>query len=156
MKKSKGFTLIELLIVMAVIAILIAIAIPSFRGMQNEARKTKAQGDVRVIKIAVESYYKNHNNIYPTDSGAAIAYQTELMSVSPRILESNLYDPFGDSSTTPYVYALSVAGSPSTAKYYIIYSVGPGGAGTASVDNNGLVTVSTGDAGAVWESNGHL
>ena len=62
--RRKGFTLIELLIVMAVIAILIAIAIPSFRGMQNEARKTKAQGDLRPIKIAVESYYKN-NGVYP-------------------------------------------------------------------------------------------
>ena len=37
---ASPFTLIELLIVMAVIAILIAIAIPSFRGMQDEARKT--------------------------------------------------------------------------------------------------------------------
>ena len=65
MKRSKAFTLIELLIVMAVIAILIAIAIPSFRGMQTEARQTKAQGDTRVLKIAVESYYKNHTNTYP-------------------------------------------------------------------------------------------
>ncbi|MFA4858719.1 MAG: prepilin-type N-terminal cleavage/methylation domain-containing protein, partial [Candidatus Margulisiibacteriota bacterium] len=45
---KKGFTLVELLIVMAVIAILIGIAIPSFRGMQQEAWKTQCEGDVRV------------------------------------------------------------------------------------------------------------
>ena len=57
---------------MAVIAILIAIAIPTFRGMQNESRQTKASGDVRVLKIAVESYYKNHNNTYPTATTLAL------------------------------------------------------------------------------------
>lgn len=148
MKTSKGFTLIELLIVMAVIAILIAIAIPSFRGMQSEARKTKAQGDVRVIKIAVESYYKNHNNVYP----ATANYQTTLQGVSPRILESNLIDPFVAGGATPYVYDLSGTG-PSDSNYYIIYSVGPGENGTAAVSTTGTVTASN---DAIWESNGHL
>ncbi len=143
----KGFTLIELLIVMAVIAILIAIAIPSFRGMQNEARKTKAQGDVRVIKIAVESYYKN-NGVYPAETD----YQLTLTGASPRILEANLYDPFGATTTTPYVYDLST-GDPLTAKYYIIYSIGPAETGSAVVGTTGTVTAS---GEAIWESNGHL
>jgi len=148
MRKSKGFTLIELLIVMAVIAILIAIAIPSFRGMQNEARKTKAQGDLRVLKVAVESYYKNNNNVYPVET----AYQTVLLAASPRILETNLYDPFGATSTTTYVYDTST-GVQATAQYYILYSVGAAATGTAAVDNSGTVTSSL---GAIWESNGHL
>ncbi len=148
--KRKGFTLIELLIVMAVIAILIAIAIPSFRGMQNEARKTKAQGDVRVVKIAVESYYKNHG-AYP----AVANYQTTLLNASPRILESNLYDPFGATSTTTYSYALGTGSTgPTDAKYYIIYSVGPASTGTAAVDNTTGVVGASGEA--IWESNGHL
>lgn len=142
---KKGFTLIELLIVMAVIAILIAIAIPSFRGRQDEARKTKAQGDVRVVKIAVESYYKNHGT-YPVETN----YQTTLLGATPRILEANLYDPFGATSTTMYVYSLSTD-DPSTAKYYVIYSVGPGGAGSASVTNAGVLTAS---GEAITASNG--
>jgi prepilin-type N-terminal cleavage/methylation domain-containing protein len=148
--RRKGFTLIELLIVMAVIAILIAIAIPSFRGMQNEARKTKAQGDVRVIKIAVESYYKNHGT-YPAVSN----YQTTLLGASPRILEANLYDPFGATSTTTYAYDLGTGSTgPSDAKYYIIYSVGTAGTGNAAVDNATGVVSASGEA--IWESNGHL
>ena len=148
MRKSKGFTLIELLIVMAVIAILIAIAIPSFRGMQNEARKTKAQGDLRVLKVAIESYYKNNANVYPDETG----YQTTLLSASPRILETNLYDPFGATATTDYVYDTDT-GVVATAKYYILYSVGAATTGTATVNTGGTVTASN---DAIWESNGHL
>ncbi len=147
MFRRRGFTLIELLIVMAVIAILIAIAIPSFRGMQNEARKTKAQGDLRVIKIAIESYYKN-TGLYPAEAN----YQTTLTGATPRILESNLYDPFGATSTTVYTYTLST-GDPTTAKYYIVYSVGINANGSAAVTNTGIVSASN---EAIWESNGHL
>ncbi len=152
MKKSKAFTLIELLIVMAVIAILIAIAIPSFRGMQNEARKTKAQGDLRVLKIAIESYYKNNNNQYP----AVATYQTTLTSASPRILDAQLNDPFVAGGATPYVYALSNT-LPSNSNYYILSSVGPDGVADSPVpvvsNTTGTVT-SSGDA--IWESNGHI
>ncbi len=148
MKKSKAFTLIELLIVMAVIAILIAIAIPSFRGMQNEARKTKAQGDVRVIKTAIESYYKNNGNLYPDVTN----YQTTLKNASPTIMEANLYDPFIAGGSTPYSYALS-GGTPANSNYYVIWSVGPAGTGTAAVSAAGIVSA-PGDA--IWESNGHL
>jgi len=151
---KKGFTLIELLIVMAVIAILIGIAIPSFRGMQQEANKTKAEGDLRVLKIAVESYYKN-TGTYP----AVANYQTTLLGAMPKILEANLYDPFGATSTTTYGYSLGTGSTgPSDAKYYLVYSVGINGAGTAQVNNStGVVTLGTAEAvGAIWASNGHL
>lgn len=144
----KGFTLVELLIVMAVIAILIGIAIPSFRGMQQEANKTKAEGDVRVIKIAVESYYKNHGNQYPDVAN----YQTTLLAASPKILETNLYDPFGATSTTTYSYVLSAA-TAATAKYYAIYSVGPSGTGTVNLAADGTCTASN---DAVVATNGHV
>jgi type II secretory pathway pseudopilin PulG len=139
---------------MAVIAILIAIAIPSFRGMQQEARKTKAQGDVRVIKIAVESYYKNHNNQYP-DPAYTGGYQAALLAATPRILEAQLNDPFVAGGATAYVYALSGTG-PGDSDYYIISSVGPDGQTDVPapvVSATGTVT-SSGDA--IWESNGHL
>lgn len=112
--RRKGFTLIELLIVMAVIAILIAIAIPSFRGMQQEARMAKADGDVRVLKVAVESYYKNTGS-YP----AVANYQTTLLAASPKIIEGNLYDPFGATTTTVYKYDTSA-----NDKYYVVWSIG--------------------------------
>ena len=148
MRINKGFTLIELLIVMAIIAILISISIPSFRGMQVEARKTKAQGDLTTLQIAIESYYKDYNNQYP----AVANYQTTLTGAMPPILSSLTYDPFGATNVTQYVYALST-NDPTTATYYVIYSVGPAGNGTATVSTAGVVTLTN---GAIWVSNGHL
>lgn len=143
MKKLFGFTIIELLIVMAVIAILVGIAVPSFRGIQTEAWKAKAQGDIKVVKIALESYYKT-NSAFPAVSN----YQATLLSADPKIIESNLYDPFGSTSTTMYTYKLST-----NSKYYLIYSVGSSGSGSCTISNAGVVSV-TGDA--IWISNGSL
>ena len=145
---KRAFTLIELLIVMAVIAILIAIAIPSFRGMQQQANVTKAEGDVRVLKIAIESYYKT-NGAYPAEAN----YQATLLAATPKVLEGNLYDYFAAAANTAYVYDLSTD-SPTTAKYYIVYSVGAAGNGAATVSNAGVVTVTAGSP--VWASNGSL
>jgi len=137
---KRGFTIIELLIVMAVIAILVSIGIPSFRAMQTEGWKTKSEKDVMALKIAVEAYYKNHG-AFPAESG----YQTTLLSEVPPMLESSLDDPFKPG--TPYVYDLSPNGS-----YYVIYSVGVGGSGAMSVLDTGNVTVSAGSP--IHSSNG--
>src|SRR3989339_339671 len=61
---KKGFTLIELLIVIAVISILIGIALPRFKGMQDEGNIAKATGELRTLKTAVESYYIHNNSTF--------------------------------------------------------------------------------------------
>jgi len=142
MKAKKGFTIIELLIVMAVIAILIGIAIPSFRGMQVEANKTKAEGDLRVVKIALESYRKN-TGAYPAVSG----YQATLMGATSRVLESQLKDPF--KPTDDYGYNKSTNGT-----FYIVFSVGPGAAATITgISDTGSLEGSAGDD--IYTSNGY-
>jgi prepilin-type N-terminal cleavage/methylation domain-containing protein len=137
---KRGFTIIELLIVMAVIAILVGIAIPSFRGMQTEGWRTRAQKDVITLKVAVETYYKNHGS-FPAASG----YQTTLLAESPRMIDSTLDDPFNVG--TEYVYKLSTNGS-----YYVIYSVGVDGTGAMTVADTGNVSVSAGSP--IYSSNG--
>lgn len=147
MNKKSGFTLVELLIVMAVIAILIGMAvIPGFRGMQLEGRQTKAQAELKTLKTAIEAYFVDHN-VYPAEA----SYQTALINNKPPILNVSLYDPFGQTSTTTYVYSLSTH-NPATAMYYVIYSVGATRTGVASVDNSGTVTAS-GDV--IYSTNGH-
>lgn len=61
---SRAFTLIELLIVVAIIAILAAIAVPNFLQAQTRAKVTRVKADMRSLATAIESYAVDHND-YP-------------------------------------------------------------------------------------------
>jgi len=63
-KGEKGFTLIELLIVVAIIGILAAIAIPQFSAYRQKAYNSAAQSDLKNFKTAMEAYYAD-NQAYP-------------------------------------------------------------------------------------------
>lgn len=56
-----GFTLIELLIVVVIIGILAAIAIPKFAATKNKAKLASVQTDIRNSEIAEESYFSDYN-----------------------------------------------------------------------------------------------
>lgn len=66
MNKQNGFTLIELLIVVAIIAILAAIAIPNFLEAQTRSKISRTKADMRALSVALEAYAAD-NNAYPYD-----------------------------------------------------------------------------------------
>ncbi len=66
MKRVKAFTLIELLIVVAIIAILAAIAVPNFLEAQVRSKVSRVKADMRSAATALESYYTDYNH-YPYD-----------------------------------------------------------------------------------------
>ena len=74
MMRQRAFTLIELLIVVAIIAILAAIAVPNFLEAQTRSRVSRVKADERSLATAIESYFVDHNN-YPMSDTADMERQ---------------------------------------------------------------------------------
>ena len=75
--RNRGFTLIELLIVVAIIAILAAIAVPNFLEAQVRAKVSRVKADQRSIATAIESYVVDYNRspyYFNTNDGVAFNY----------------------------------------------------------------------------------
>lgn len=110
MQNLKGaFTLIELLIVVAIIAILAAIAVPNFLEAQTRARLSRVKADHRSIATALETYHID-NNVYPEQGDTTSntpPYLTDPQKVWGR--EGQL--PVAWRLSTPVAYLSSTTGA---------------------------------------------
>ena len=64
--EQRGFTLIELMIVVAIIGILAAIAIPKFTSMLEKSREGATKGNLGAIRSAIAIYYGDREGVWPT------------------------------------------------------------------------------------------
>jgi len=70
---AKGFTLIELLIVVIIIAILAAIAIPQFSNTSGDAQESASIANLTTMRSAIELYRVQHNGAYPSKAPTGTA-----------------------------------------------------------------------------------
>jgi type IV pilus assembly protein PilA len=87
LRSEKGFTLIELLVVMIILAILTAIAIPSYLSFRDRANKSAAGADLRSAIPSVEAFFSDHG----TYAGMTVGFlQTAYdQSIDPSIISLN-------------------------------------------------------------------
>lgn len=98
-KNINGFTLIELLIVVAIIAILAAIAIPNFLQAQIRAKVARSKSEIQTLFTATEAYEVDFN-AYPVASGWYTNPQPPANGVSDR--SGSYYESFLSSPLPPY------------------------------------------------------
>jgi prepilin-type N-terminal cleavage/methylation domain-containing protein len=88
-KSHRGFTLIELLVVVAIIALLIAILLPSLQRAREQAKRTKCQANLHAIGIALHMYAGNNNDAMP--SGHNLVFQPSAFNLPPTGVVYNQY-----------------------------------------------------------------
>ncbi|MFH1893905.1 MAG: prepilin-type N-terminal cleavage/methylation domain-containing protein [Candidatus Zixiibacteriota bacterium] len=81
LRKSKGFTLIELMIVVVIIGILAAIAIPRFMSTSAKAKQAEAKGLLKQVYTMERAYYQEHGT-----------YTNDIAALGVQVMASAWYD----------------------------------------------------------------
>jgi len=108
--RNKAFTLIELLIVVAIIAILAAIAVPNFLEAQTRAKVSRFMSDLRSTATAQEAYAVDHNRYPPPDTYPAGADESITGSSHPSNLAGAAEGYASRRLTTPVAYLTVLPG----------------------------------------------
>ena len=123
-REDEGFTLIELMVVVLIIAILLAIAIPTFLGARQRAQDRAAQSDIRNALTAEKVYYTD-TQVFTTDTVSIKSIEPSLTySAGPTATAVGL-------STSPDTLAVCIDKvSASSTKFSLIDVASGAGAGT--------------------------
>jgi prepilin-type N-terminal cleavage/methylation domain-containing protein len=109
-RSQKGFTLIELMIVVVIIGILAAIAIPNFIAMQNRAKEGSTKANMHTLQLAAEDYGVRNDGVYSGTMSVGTA-ATDFQ------LPGNFKNPFNGLTTSGNAWEdrATFAGDPTAA-----------------------------------------
>ena len=117
--KRAGFTLIELLIVVAIIAILAAIAVPNFLEAQTRAKVSRVKSDMRSIGVAIESYRTDYNEyIYQQKNMGPDFIHRWFLRIEFVTGSWPGWDYWGQKLTTPITYITGIPFDPFNSNFY--------------------------------------
>lgn len=113
---ESGFTLVELLVVMLILGLLAAIAIPSFFNQRDKARDADAKSGVRTAETAMETHATDNDGVYGGITAAG------LIVIEPTLADSDLQDPTaatvnalpGDDADNSYTVTVNSENTPNT------------------------------------------
>ncbi len=124
MKKMKqGFTLIELMIVVAIIGILAAIAIPKFADLINKSKEGATKGALSSVRSAIQVYYGDNEGWFPADTLACLTdnakYIGEIpVAKLPGTTHADVRTVTGVVATTPGDYTTQIIADTGGWAYY--------------------------------------
>src|ERR1700690_3503360 len=95
----KGFTLIELMIVVAIIGILAAIAIPQFAQLVAKSQEGATKGNLGTLRSALSIYYGDTEGVYPGDAMSSLVLSQKYLQVLPAANLPKTTNSVGHAST---------------------------------------------------------